>query len=149
MDELRVTLLGPLEVRSRASAVPIAVAGALPPRDERLAALEPWITKTIAARGTLEHQRALHAYAVWHHLRRLRGRLDGQPASHQQVTNIRQHVAGAAAFLDWLHTRGSALAACTQADLDPWLASKPAPATRSANFVRWATTHHHADAPNR
>ncbi|SBT65628.1 hypothetical protein GA0070622_2628 [Micromonospora sediminicola] len=122
----------------------LVVAGALPPRDERLAALEPWITKTIAARETLEHQRVLHSYAVWHHLRRLRGRLDGQPASHQQVTNIRRHVAGAAAFLDWLHTRGSALATCTQADLDQWLASKPAPATRSTNFVRWATTHHHA-----
>jgi hypothetical protein len=122
----------------------LVVAGALPPRDERLAALEPWIKKTIAARETLEHQRVLHSYAVWHHLRRLRGRLDGQPASHQQVNNIRQQVAGAAAFLDWLHTRESTLATCTQADLDQWLAGKPGSASRSANFVRWATTHHHA-----
>jgi hypothetical protein len=122
----------------------LIAAGALPPRDERLAALEPWIKKTIAARETPKHQRVLHAYAVWHHLRRLRARLDGQPASHQQVNNIRHQVAGAAAFLDWLHTRGLTLATCTQADLDQWLASKPGPATRSANFVRWAATHHHA-----
>ncbi|MFV2110465.1 hypothetical protein [Micromonospora sp. LOL_015] len=122
----------------------LIVASALPAHDERLAALEPWIKKTIAARESLEHQRALHAYAVWHHLRRLRGRLDDRPASHQQVNSIRQQVAGAAAFLDWLHTRGSTLATCAQADLDQWLASKPAPAARSANFVRWATAHHHA-----
>jgi hypothetical protein len=122
----------------------LVTAGALPPRDERLAVLEPWIKKTIAARGTLEHQRVLHAYAVWHHLRRLRGRLDGRPVSHQQATNIRHQIAGAATFLDWLHARGSTLAICSQADLDQWLASRPGPAARSANFVRWATTHHHA-----
>jgi len=66
------------------------------------------------------------------------------PHSHQHVKNIRRQVADAAAFLDWLHTRGSTLATCTQADLDQWLASKPGPAPRSANFARWATTHHHA-----
>lgn len=60
------------------------------------------------------------------------------------MKNIRRQVADAAAFLDWLHTRGSTLATCTQADLDQWLASKPGPAARSANFVRWASTHHHA-----
>jgi hypothetical protein len=60
------------------------------------------------------------------------------------VKNIRHQVADAAAFLDWLHTRGLTLAACAQADLDQWLASKPGSATRSANFARWATTHHHA-----
>jgi hypothetical protein len=121
----------------------LIAAGALPPRDERLAALEPWIKKTIAAR-TPEHRRVLHTYAVWHHVRRLRGRLDGRPASHEQVTNIRHQVADAAAFLDWLHTRGSTLATCTQADLDQWLAGQPGSAARSANFVRWATAHHHA-----
>lgn len=122
----------------------LVTASALPARDERLAGLEPWIAKTIAERETVEHQRVLHAYAVWHHLRRLRGRLDGQSASHQHVKNIRRQVVDAAAFLDWLHTRGSTLATCTQADLDQWLASKPGPAAPSANFVRWATTHHHA-----
>lgn len=122
----------------------LAAAGALPPRDERLAALEPWIRKTIGERTTIQDQRVLHAYAVWHHLRRLRRRLGDQIASHQQAKNIRDQVAGAAAFLDWLHTRGSTLAACTQTDLDQWLASKTARVTRSASFVRWAATHHHA-----
>lgn len=119
--------------------------GALPPRDELLTALEHWIEQTVAGRKAPEHRRVLHAYAVWHHLRRLRGRLDGQPASNQQVRNVRQQVAEAAAFLDWLDTRGRTLSACTQTELDQWLA-KPRQASRSAKFVRWATTHRHASS---
>ena len=122
----------------------LVASGALPPRDEHLAGLERWIDRIIVERESLEHQRVLRGYAVWHHLRRLRGRLDGQPASHQQVKSIRRHVADAAAFLDWLSARGLTLATCTQAELDQWLAGNPAQAPKSANFVRWATTHRHA-----
>jgi hypothetical protein len=93
-----------------------------PNRDERLTALEHWIDQTIAARALSEHQRALHGYAVWRHLRRLRGRLDSRPASHLQVRNIRQHVTAAALFLDWLEARELTLKTCIQADLDQWLA---------------------------
>ncbi|RZL75047.1 MAG: site-specific integrase [Rhodococcus sp. (in: high G+C Gram-positive bacteria)] len=122
----------------------LVAADALPSRDELLAALERWIDQAVAERKLSEHQRVLHGYAVWHHLRRLRGRLDGQPASHQQVKNIRRHVADAVAFLDWLDTRGLTLASCTQTELDQWLAGSPRQASRSANFVRWAITHRHA-----
>lgn len=122
----------------------LVTSGALSPRDERLTALERWIDRTISERESFEHQRVLHGYAVWHHLRRLRGRLDGQPASHQHVNNIRRHVAAAAAFLDWLQAHGLTLATCTQADLDQWLAGNPAQASKSANFVRWKITHRHA-----
>lgn len=121
----------------------LVASGGLPPRDERLTALERWIDRVIAEREPLEHQRVLRGYAVWHHLRRLRGRLNGQPASHQQVKSVRRHVADAVTFLDWLNARGLALAACAQAELDQWLASDPAQVSRSTNFVRWATTHRH------
>ncbi len=122
----------------------LVAAGALASRDERLTTLERWIDHTIAVRETLEHQRILHGYAVWHHLRRLRGRLDGQPASHLQVKNVRRHVADAAAFLDWLDSHELSLPACTQAELDQWLATEPRRADKSAGFVRWALTHRHA-----
>jgi hypothetical protein len=122
----------------------LVAAGALPTRDELLTVLERWINQAIAERKTPQHRRTLHGYAVWHHLRRLRGRLHGQPASCQQVKNVRAQVAAAAAFLDWLHTRELTLAACTQADLDQWLAGCPSHLARSANFVRWAVIHRHA-----
>jgi hypothetical protein len=122
----------------------LVAAGALPARDERLAALERWVSQAIAGRTAPEHRRALHGYAAWHHLRRLRGRLDGRPASRQQVKNVRDQVTAAAAFLDWLDTRGLTLATCTQAELDQWLAGKSGHLARSANFVRWAVAHRHA-----
>ena len=122
----------------------LVAAGALPPRDERLTALERWIGQAIAGHADPGHRRALHGYAVWHHLRRLRGRLDGRPASRQQVKNVRDQVTAAAAFLDWLTARGLTLATCTQAELDQWLAGTSGHPTRSANFVRWAVARHHA-----
>jgi len=44
---------------------------------------------------------------------------------------VRDHVAAAAAFLDWLTARGLTLAACTQADLDQRLAGT------SGHLVPW------------
>ncbi len=125
----------------------LAAAGALPARDERLTALERWIGRAVAAQPDPGHRQALRGYAAWRHLRhlrRLRGRLDGRPASRQQAKNVRDHVAAAAAFLDWLTARGLTLAACTQADLDQWLAGTSSHLVRSANFVRWAVARRHA-----
>jgi hypothetical protein len=122
----------------------LVAAGALPARDEYLTALERWISQTIAEHADPGHRQALHRYAVWHHLRRLRGRLDGRPASRQQVKSVRDQVTAAAAFLDWLSARGLTLAACTQAELDQWLAGTSGHLARSANFVRWAVARRHA-----
>ena len=119
-------------------------AGALPARDERLVALERWIGQVIAGRTSPEHLRALHGYAVWHQLRRLRSRLQGRPASRQQVKNVRDQVTAAAAFLDWLEARGLTLGTCTQAELDQWLAGNSSYLARSANFARWAVARRHA-----
>jgi hypothetical protein len=122
----------------------LVAAGVLPARDERLTALEAWITQAIGRPADPGHRRVLHGYAVWHHLRRLRARLDGRPASRQQAKNVRDQVTAAAAFLDWLEARGLTLAACAQADLDQWLAGTSGHLARSANFVRWAAARRHA-----
>ena len=122
----------------------LVAAGALPARDERLVALERWIGQVVAGRTSPEHRRALHGYAVWHQLRRLRSRLQGRPASRQQVKNVRDQVTAAAAFLDWLEARGLTLGTCTQAELDQWLAGNSSYLARSANFARWAVARRHA-----
>jgi hypothetical protein len=57
---------------------------------------------------------------------------------------VRDQVAAAAAFLDWLTARGLTLVSCTQAELDQWLAGTPSHLARSANFVRWAIARRHA-----
>jgi hypothetical protein len=122
----------------------LVAAGALPARDERLTALERWIGRAVAGQPDPGHRQALRGYAAWHHLRRLRGRLDSRPASRQQAKNVRDHAAAAAAFLDWLTARGLTLASCTQAELDRWLAGSSGHRVRSANFVRWAVARRHA-----
>ena len=122
----------------------LVAAGALPARDERLTALESWVGQVIAGQADPGHRQALRGYALWHHLRRLRGRLDGRPASRQQAKNVHDHVAAAAAFLDWLTARGLTLGTCTQADLDQWLSGTSSHLVRSANFVRWAVARKHA-----
>jgi hypothetical protein len=116
----------------------LAAAAALPARDERFTALERWIGQAVAGQADPGHRQALRGYAAWHHLRRLRGRLDGRPASRQQAKNVHDQVAAAAAFLDWLTARGLTLAACSQADLAQWLAGTSGHLVRSANFIRWA-----------
>jgi hypothetical protein len=55
----------------------LVAGGAIPARDERPTALEAWISQAIAGQADPGDRQALHGYAVWHHLRRLRGRLDG------------------------------------------------------------------------
>lgn len=122
----------------------LVAAGALEPRDERLHAAERWITQEVAERGPLQHQRVLHGYAVWHHLRRLRSRPAGALASHLQIRNVRSHVTAAITLLDWLERQSLTLETCTQAEFEQWLADQPRYPERTAHFVRWAVKHRHA-----
>ena len=122
----------------------LVATGALPPRDERLVALESWIAQTVPARGDLAERQILHSYAVWHHLRRLRQRLGEQHTTRLQDLNVRCHVTAASSFLDWLSARDRPLADCTQADLETWIAGGHPYRDETAHFVRWAVTHKHA-----
>ena len=113
--------------------------GALPPRDEHLARLERWTTNTVAARPDPDEQQILHRYAVWHVLRRLRGRLRDTDTTHEQAVAAQRVINAAIALLDWLTEHGLTLATAGQADLDTWLLqAQPGHRTDAGNFVRWA-----------
>jgi hypothetical protein len=115
--------------------------GTLPARDEQMARLEGWIARTIADRCDPNEQQLLHRYAVWHLLRRLRGRLADTDATHDQAVVVQQHVKAAITLLNWLNAAGLSLATCQQRDLDTWLAGDTAAHRREAgHFVRWANT---------
>ena len=114
----------------------LVATGALPPRDEQLIRLERWITTTIAAHPD---QQLLHRYAIWHVLRRLRQRNNGQHVSYGAHMGARQHVRAAITLLDWLTSHGLTLATAQQGDLDTWLTSEDCKHRREAgHFVRWA-----------
>ncbi len=76
--------------------------GALPARDEQMFRLERWIDTMLAERLNADERQLLHRYAIWHVLRRLRGRLRGAHATYEQVVAARRNITAAIALLDWL-----------------------------------------------
>jgi hypothetical protein len=121
----------------------LVATGTLPPRDEQVARLERFIGDVLATRSDPDQRQILRRYAVWHLLRRLRHRNNGQPATIQQHDVVLQHVRGAVALLDWLEARNLTLAACGQGDLDRWLTGGEASyCYHAGHFVRWATRQH-------
>ncbi|HKR48058.1 MAG TPA: hypothetical protein VJT72_00505 [Pseudonocardiaceae bacterium] len=117
----------------------LVVTGALPTRDEQLARIERWITRTIEQRNDPAEKELMHRYAVWHLLRRLRQRNCGTETTYGQLDTVRQRVRAAVGLLDWLRTRALTLATCRQADLDTWLTSNDASyRIITGHFVRWA-----------
>lgn len=120
----------------------LVATGTLPARDEHLARLERWVTRTIGGRDDPDQQQLLHRYADWHLLRRLRHRTRGTDTTHSQLATVRQHLRGAIAWLDWLTTHDLTLQTARQGDLDAWLVSGQATHRREAgHFVRWARNH--------
>jgi hypothetical protein len=111
--------------------------GTLPARDEQLARLQRWITNTIATRTNPDEQHLLRRYAIWHVLRRLRGRLHGTDTTHHQFITAKRNINAAVTLLDRLAEHGRTLATAQQADLDRWLADDLA-GRQAGNFVRWA-----------
>ena len=120
----------------------LVATGALPPRDEHLARLEHWISATVAQREDAEQRALLHRYAIWHLLRRLRGRTNGRHVTHGQTVSVQQHVRAATTVLDWLTNHNLELGTARQGDLDAWLASEHSSHRREAgHFIRWAKRH--------
>ncbi len=117
----------------------LVAVGTLPPRDEQMVRLERWIIAAIAQRADPDEQQLLRRYALWHILRRLRRRLNGADAAHNQLVTARQHVRAAITLLDWLTSNNFTLATAGQGDLDTWLTCDDATHRREAgHFVRWA-----------
>jgi hypothetical protein len=116
--------------------------GTLPHRDEHMARLERWITRTLAERADPDERKMLHRYATWHVIRRLRGRLTGTDTTHHQAVAARRNIKAATVLLDWLAAHDRTLATADQGDLDAWLSSTHTTHHVDAgNFVRWARKH--------
>ncbi|MEV8020392.1 hypothetical protein AB0O76_29450 [Streptomyces sp. NPDC086554] len=121
--------------------------GALEFRDEGLLRLEDEVRDKFDAFGPGEHQRALRGFIYWHLLRRLRGRLNNKPASHQQLRNVRAHANAADAFLRWLESQGKTLSTCTQTDVETYARTKSSYLQQCSAFIRWAV-HRRYTAPD-
>jgi hypothetical protein len=113
--------------------------GTLPARDEHMARLERLLDELLATRDDPVERQLLHRYAVWHLLRRLRRRNNGEVTTDGQLAAVRQQVRSAIALLDWLSAEHLTLATCGQGDLERWLSrTEGVNHHHPGNFVRWA-----------
>jgi hypothetical protein len=113
-------------------------AGVLPPRDEYLERIEPWLREILAARPA-HHAALVRPYATWHVLRRARRRSRGRGASTMSAAGwARGRILAALAFLAWLDDRGTTLGAATQADIDDWLHGATRYRYLLRDFLTWA-----------
>lgn len=116
--------------------------GTLPHRDEHMARLQRWITRVIAERPDPDERKMLHRYAIWHVVRRLRGRLADADTTHDQTVAARRNIKAAIVWLVWLAAHDRTLATASQGDLDAWLSDSDATHRADVgNFVRWARKH--------
>lgn len=113
--------------------------GVLAPRDDSLASLEQLNLRTVAAIDRPEDRKIVAAFATWRVLRRVRRRADHNTTARTAISHARNQVLGAVRFLDWLATHDLTLAACTQGDLDLWLATGPRARYNVHHFVEWTS----------
>jgi hypothetical protein len=112
-------------------------AGVLPPRDEYLERIEPWLGEVLAGRPA-HHAALVRPYATWHVLRRARRRSRGT-STMSAAGWARGRILAALAFLAWLDDRGATLGAATQADVDTWLHGATRYRYLLRDFLSWAT----------
>jgi hypothetical protein len=72
--------------------------GSLPRRDEHMARLQRWTARTVAERPDGTERQLLHRYAVWHVIRRLRGRLGDAETTREQVVAAQRNIRAALAL---------------------------------------------------
>ncbi|MFI5982090.1 hypothetical protein ACIBEA_14545 [Streptomyces sp. NPDC051555] len=143
-------LCHPPKVVSALRAVLMA-GGALPDRDEHLAALEQWLPRTYARIENTADRKSLRSYTTWNPMRRLRRLPSGKKVTHGQADAVRHEIRNAVRLLEWLRAQDLALRDCTQDHLDVWLADGPDARALVRSFLLWAHRHGHArplDAPS-
>jgi len=114
--------------------------GALPERDEALAALERWIGATVAGIGRPEDRQLVRAFATWHTLRGVRRRAARTAPTRRTATRYAHNqVAAAIELLDWLAGHHLTLSTCDQSTIDHWLTSGPAARRDARHFLAWTT----------
>ncbi|MGH9117838.1 MAG: hypothetical protein ACRD0A_08145 [Acidimicrobiales bacterium] len=111
--------------------------GVLAPRDDKLITLERLNAQTVAAIDRPEDRKTVAAFATWRVLHRVRRRAEQHSTERTAISHARNQVLGAVRFLDWLAAHGITLAACTQTDLDLWLATGPRSRHDVHHFVEW------------
>lgn len=122
----------------------LVAGGALPERDEHLARLDKWLTRTTARIPSPHERRIVHHYIRWQPLRRLRRLPPGRYVTHGQADAVRMEIRSIVRLLEWLDNGDTSLADFTQDELDAWIADGPPQRTLVRSFLQWTARHGHS-----
>ncbi|MYS80034.1 hypothetical protein [Embleya scabrispora] len=112
--------------------------GLLPLQDTELLKFEQWTKHLLDRIEPAEDRRDLATYIAWHHRRRLRGKLADGSIKPKTWRTAQSQIRTAAKFLAWLRARDTALADCTQHDVDRWFAGGPSTRNYARRFINFA-----------
>ncbi len=115
----------------------LVATGVLPERAEHLARLNQFLDELLREVDA-EQAHAVRMFAHWSVFRRLRFRADRDPSEEVSTKTARSSIRRALEFLVWLRTKGKALAACRQEDVDTWLAGGSTTRYQVRDFLEWA-----------
>jgi hypothetical protein len=90
-----------------------------------------------------EDKRVLQAYGKWRLLPRMRRRAAHEHLSYKTFQLAKTRMRAAEAFLGWLRSSQTPLAAVGQADVDEYLAVHPKTRPHLQPFIRWAAKNGH------
>jgi len=125
---------GKPEAYLRASLV---ATGVLPPRDEELERLGPWLDHLLRDRPA-GHARLVRPFATWQILRRARRNARTRAFTSGSAGFARARILIALEFLTWLEERHRPLSQLTQADVDTWLTTGSTNRYNIRYFLDWA-----------
>lgn len=111
----------------------LVTTGALPERDERVIALEAWISSAADEISSDEDRRSFIQFARWRHLRQARQKA----LTESQFVWRRRELVLVSRFLHSLHTSGFTLRAARQDHIDAWLAAGTKERSRIRPFLQW------------
>ncbi|MFD4257632.1 hypothetical protein ACFWR9_08365 [Streptomyces sp. NPDC058534] len=120
--------------------------GVLAVRDEHLARIEKWLPKVLGRLPDVGERRIVERWARWQPLRRLHRQPAHRPTSPGQACGIRHEIRSVVRLLEWLPSRDSSLATCTQHDIDDYLSTGSAERLRIRSFLHWTSRHQHTRA---
>lgn len=109
----------------------------LPPRQESLDRVTPWLNRLLDERPT-RHAQLLQPYVQWELLRKARRRGARGRSVDETGLKIRAEALLILEFLSWLDSRKLTLATLRQGHVEDWLDSGPARRHDLCTFLSWA-----------
>ncbi|MEU0099959.1 XRE family transcriptional regulator [Streptomyces sp. NPDC006267] len=115
----------------------LVTAGILPPRDENLALLTNWVTRTVAGLPARQAN-IIRPFAEWHIIRDARRRSARGRYTYAAYKGDYGNVTAAIDLLNWLDSQHLNLRRLQQPHLDTWATDRPTLRSRTIPFLRWS-----------